>query len=564
MTKVLGFIMAVFLYLPLFSQVRLNEIFLANNSQNKQWIELFSSGTLVEGYTLAIRYKQHKTDSGFYLLRLSGAANADHYFVAAYNDNVNWLNTSAVIKVRWDGVSQALTSAESNQVMDPSGENHVFLVKNNKVVDILVTGITGTSMPYLKAQAAINTWASFSAPDGFGFDGFSIVFNKIQLTNLNTPNESAGSGSSFSFIYAEKGCNTEYPWVKTSTETKGYLNDESSVPQYDYWEVTYKISSSFARAASDFFAVTNSRIPNASPTFDYASSGSPTVLYLKYTLSNTLLSAAIENPVFYMYYDKGGLNDLPNGVLDDKDPVVISGISKSLETSNTIYLSTTITPDMFYTDDLLNNKLRPLFLVLVSQNTCFKSQHILVSEQLYALPVTLGSFDVKSNGHGNVLKWSTLSESNNAGFEIQQSFGSPTVFKKIGFLDSKAKNGNSRVVVHYSFQDSPIMGIGSVFYRLKQIDMDGKFTYSPIKAIKREISIAGLQVYPNPSNGSINIQIGRQAKCTIMLLDQDGQLVKRMTTNSGVLRMEGLKNGFYFLKLRTDEGEILTRKIIVE
>jgi len=115
-------------------------------------------------------------------------------------------------------------------------------------------------------------------------------------------------------------------------------------------------------SSTDFFVVTNSRIPDASPTFDYNAAGSPTVLYLKYTVINTLMTVALANPVFYMYYDKGGLNDLPNGVLDATDPVVVSGISKTLETSNTIYLNASITQDMFYTDAQGQSETEAIFL----------------------------------------------------------------------------------------------------------------------------------------------------------------------------------------------------------
>jgi hypothetical protein len=139
MNKVVVFFLAMICSLSVSSQVRLNEIFPANNGQNKQWIELFSSGASLSNYTLAIRYKLSTTDSGFYLMSLSGTANANNYFVVENNGNVNWVNTSQIKKISWAGVSQALTATESNQILQSSGENFIFLVKNNKVLDALVT-----------------------------------------------------------------------------------------------------------------------------------------------------------------------------------------------------------------------------------------------------------------------------------------------------------------------------------------------------------------------------------------------------------------------------------------
>ncbi len=564
MNKVVVFFLAMTFTLSVSSQVRLNEMFPANNGQNKQWIELFSSGAPLSNYTLAIRYKLNTTDSGFYLMSFSGTANANNYFVVENNGNVNWINTSQVKKISWAGVPQVLTVAESNQIFQSSGENFIFLVKYNKVVDVLVTGVSGGATPYLKAQSAINTWTSFSAPLGINLDGFTVAFNNIQLTNLNTPNQSAGAGSSFSFIYSLGGCSADYPWVKTSSETKGTLNSGSSTPQFDYWEAAYKISNTFAKQAADFYVVTNNRIPNGSPTFDYDAAGSPTKLYVKYTVLNTLITVALANPVFYMYYDKGGLDNLPNGVLDATDPVVVSGMSKTLETSNTIYLNTAIVPDMFYTNAQGYRKLRPFFLVLVSPNSCFKTQDILIAEQLIALPVTLGSFDVKPRENGNLLHWSSLSESNNKGFEVQQSVGHANGFTTIGFVDSKAKNGNSQAEIRYSFEDKTPVNGAVVYYRLKQIDMDGKSSYSDIKTIKAGMGSAALQVYPNPSSGFISIQTGIQGKQKLLLLDQQGMLVSSMDHTAGPLKIHGLKTGVYVLKLMGEGGEMMTRKIIVQ
>ncbi len=563
MKKVAVFFSMIVFTLSVSAQVRLNEIFPANNGQNKQWIELYSSGASIVNYSLAIRYKLSASDSGFYVMSLSGSANASNYFVVENNGNVNWLNTSQVKKIRWDGVSQTLNATESNDILKSSGENHVFLVKNNKVVDVLVTGISGTSTPHLKAQLQINAWTSFTVQNGVGLDGFSLTFNYIQLTNLNTPNQSAGSGSSFSFIYTPNGCSAAYPWEKTQVETKAALNTGSSIPQFDYWEVEYKISNAFTRQPTDFYVVTNNRIPDASPTFDYNAAGNPTILYLKYTIINTLMTVALANPVFYMYYDKGGLNDLPNGVLDATDPVVVSGISKTLETSNTIYLNASITQDMFYTDAQGNRKLRPFFLVLVSQNTCFKTQDILISEQIFALPVTLGSFDVKPAEQANILQWSSLTESNNRGFEVQQSVGNPNGFTNIGFVDSKAKNGNSQAEIRYSFEDKTPINGAVVYYRLKQIDMDGKSTFSPVRSIKLS-NARNINIYPNPSQGALTINTRMLGKQELVMMDMNGHVLYRLDQSSGIAQLNGLKPGNYVLKISNDKGEQAMRKVVVQ
>jgi hypothetical protein len=222
-----------------------------------------------------------------------------------------------------------------------------------------------------------------------------------------------------------------------------------------------------------------------------------------------------------------------------------------------------IAQDMFYVDVQGNRKLRPFFMVLVSQNTCFKTQDILISEQVFALPVTLGTFAVKPKEHGSALVWSSLSESNNKGFEVQHSVGNPHGFVKIGFVDSKAKNGNSQAAILYSFEDNTPINGAMVYYRLKQIDMDGKSSYSAIRSIKAGMANAKMLVYPNPSSGSITIQSGNIEKQRILLLDQNGRLLRSIDQPAGPLKMDGLKTGIYLLKLMGEGGEVKTRKIIV-
>ncbi len=98
-----------------------------------------------------------------------------------------------------------------------------------------------------------------------------------------------------------------------------------------------------------------------------------------------------------------------------------------------------------------------------------------------ALPVTLLNFSGEVNGKQNWLHWATASEENNTGFEVQRSNDGYS-FNKVGFVNTKAANGNSDLKLNYDFSD---IGFASTnYYRLKQIDKDGKFSYSNIVVLK--------------------------------------------------------------------------------
>jgi len=72
-------------------------------------------------------------------------------------------------------------------------------------------------------------------------------------------------------------------------------------------------------------------------------------------------------------------------------------------------------------------------------------------------------------------------------------------------VDSKAKNGNSQAEIRYSFEDETPINGAVVYYRLKQIDMDGKSTFSPVRSIKLS-NARNINIYPNPSQGALTIQ----------------------------------------------------------
>jgi hypothetical protein len=118
------------------------------------------------------------------------------------------------------------------------------------------------------------------------------------------------------------------------------------------------------------------------------------------------------------------------------------------------------------------------------------------------LPVELVSFSAESNDDNILLSWTTASETNNKGFEVERSIQNSNLkiknFETIGFVNG---NGTSTELNTYSFNDENVSA-GKYIYRLKQIDFDGSFEYS--NEIEVEIALpdefALYQNYPNPFN----------------------------------------------------------------
>ena len=126
------------------------------------------------------------------------------------------------------------------------------------------------------------------------------------------------------------------------------------------------------------------------------------------------------------------------------------------------------------------------------------------------IPVELVSFTASVVKDGVELTWKTATETNNLGFEIERSSNGGE-FTKIAFVDG---NGTSSEVKEYNFVDEKTDGV--VTYRLKQVDLDGTFSYSSEVEVDLTITTFALgQNYPNPFNPSTMINFATPVKADV-------------------------------------------------
>jgi hypothetical protein len=180
------------------------------------------------------------------------------------------------------------------------------------------------------------------------------------------------------------------------------------------------------------------------------------------------------------------------------------------------------------------------------------------------LPISLSAFDVACTNKGAKLDWQTLSEQNNSFFEIERSNDGVNGWKPTGTLNAA---GNSNGGKHYNFVD--LQG-GTTYYRLKQVDKDGTFTYSNIKKANCATNQLSLLVYPIPAKNILNVVVGadKTSKATIQLVDVTGKLVRQLNTdllkgnNNLKLNVSGLARGEYFLRVLGME-RLRTHKVTI-
>ncbi|GBD91672.1 hypothetical protein BMS3Abin04_02404 [bacterium BMS3Abin04] len=147
------------------------------------------------------------------------------------------------------------------------------------------------------------------------------------------------------------------------------------------------------------------------------------------------------------------------------------------------------------------------------------------------LPVELVTFSTSTNSEIAKLNWETATEVNNYGFEIERASSLKNgitprhdEWKKVGFVKG---SGNSNSLHKYTFADKPLEGT-KFQYRLKQIDVDGSFTYSKVVDVNLIINSFELsQNYPNPFNPTtiINYKLSHKNNVTLKIYDALGNEV---------------------------------------
>lgn len=184
------------------------------------------------------------------------------------------------------------------------------------------------------------------------------------------------------------------------------------------------------------------------------------------------------------------------------------------------------------------------------------------------LPVELLAFNVRFSDDKNIIEWSTATETNSYGFEIEKKTSGGS-WEKIGFVNS---GGNSSSIRKYSFSDAQIDKPVN-YYRLKQVDIDGEYSYTNAVSIENNflLSYSLAQNYPNPFNPSTNIEFSlpERSKVVLTVYNLIGEEVTKLENDilepgkySYRFNASNLSSGVYFYRLATAKYE-KTRKMLL-
>lgn len=165
---------------------------------------------------------------------------------------------------------------------------------------------------------------------------------------------------------------------------------------------------------------------------------------------------------------------------------------------------------------------------------------------LTTLPVVLQNFRAVPAGADVKLSWQTSSEQSNKGFHIERS-ANGTSFSTIGFIASGATNGS------YTYTDAALRQ-GTVYYRLKQEDRNGRFNYSPVVSVALTDKKSKI-VWFATGGSTVQVRLDGGSNENFTLTDVNGRKVQQGSLSGGKAEMSSLTSGIYTITIQTKQGE---------
>tara|TARA_R110001592_G_scaffold36893_2_gene123608 strand:- start:436 stop:2217 length:1782 start_codon:yes stop_codon:yes gene_type:complete len=205
-------------------------------------------------------------------------------------------------------------------------------------------------------------------------------------------------------------------------------------------------------------------------------------------------------------------------------------------------------------------KIKLIFHKVDNNNDGIAFDEFCLEESLViGLPIKLLNFNTNNKGKEVYIDWSTLTEINNDYFTIEKSEDAIN-FKSIGIIKGA---GNSNDILSYNFIDYNNQS-QVLYYRLKQTDYNGDFSYSKINVVDlRDDKLDEWSFYPNPANEIINLKGNIEE---IELLDVSGNLIKQyfnLGSNQMNISINDVKSGIYLLKVKLMSGKTGFKKLSI-
>ena len=204
-------------------------------------------------------------------------------------------------------------------------------------------------------------------------------------------------------------------------------------------------------------------------------------------------------------------------------------------------------------DFAANATLGDMQVIAVSFNGCNSP----IATVSITLPVVLSSFTATKVNNTALIKWTTSSEINSKNFEVQRSIDGRN-FVTVGTVAAKGFASN------YSFVDEKPF-VGTNYYRLKEVDVNGKFDLSAVRTLNFKPENLNVSIYPNPVTDILNVRLTNGEAKQIRIINTLGKVLysTEVISLNGVTQIpvSNLSKGTYFVEIITAENKVVEKFI---
>jgi hypothetical protein len=193
------------------------------------------------------------------------------------------------------------------------------------------------------------------------------------------------------------------------------------------------------------------------------------------------------------------------------------------------------------------------------------------------LPVVWSDIWGQHRTKHNYIQWTVASEKNVSHYELLRSIADRNHFKEIA---KKYSVGNSNTEQIFQYEDFDLQGDGIYYYKVKQLDLDGRFSYSSTIAIQvsdsDDTSEHTLEMYPNPVINELTIEtklISETERLSVDIIDGIGRLVAKnilvaehlgIGRHVHVIQVSDLPEGVYTVKVNIDRVVMMKKLIVID
>ncbi|TCZ70570.1 T9SS type A sorting domain-containing protein [Flaviaesturariibacter aridisoli] len=173
------------------------------------------------------------------------------------------------------------------------------------------------------------------------------------------------------------------------------------------------------------------------------------------------------------------------------------------------------------------------------------------------LPVTFMGINARKETAGTRVQWDVADEVDVQRYEIERSEDGRN-FTRIGTVPANKKPA-------YNFTDANASS-GTVYYRVKNVDIDGRFKYSSIAKLTGKSSSIVLKAFPLPAHNQLTVQHDKMTGGMLSLATADGRIVRNLVAASGSIQtqidLNGLTPGLYILRVDDGNGNVESMKVV--